>query len=1127
MDGASEVEAGQGDPAGRTEFAPATRQPRKRGYLHGLARLAFTLMVVLAIGFGGLAILALSGKTIQLPVWAVAEVEQRINKSMRAAGTGVPALTVSIGAADIVVPADWVPRIRLEDVEVRRLGGAVLMTLPEARVELEPTALTSGQVRLKSLALVGARLSVRRGVDGQFDLSAKTGTQGKLATTKSSSFAALLDAADAAFDAPALTALDRIDVEGVSLTVTDDRAGRRWEMGDGRLVIERRPDALALELGVSLIEGGNAPALATLAVVTARQDASARLTITVNNVAASDVAAVAPPLAFLSVLDAPMSGRIAVDLDQSGSLSALEGELDLGAGALQPQGSTSPIPFEKAGMALRYDPQTAAIDLQRLSIQSRSVRMNAAGRVYLRGADGLAMGPGTLPVSALSQIRFSDVQVDPAGLFEAPVRFSSGALDMRLTLQPFGVNIGQLALEEAGQHLMLSGDFGVQDAGWTASADVALDRIRHDRLMKLWPLQLVPKTRLWLDENVQAGDLFNVQGSWRTSPGTEPRFRLGYEFGGVDVRFLRSLPPIKQGSGRASIDGLRYVMALDKGHVIAPEGGRVTVDGSVFKVADITQKPTRADITLVSRASLAATLSILDQPPFQFATKAGQPVQIGTGEAELVTELSLPLVPKVKIEEVSYSATGTLRNVASSVIVPGRVLTAAALSVSVTQAGMQVSGPGTLDGVGFDVRYSQGFSPDAKGKSRIEGQARLTDAGLRVFGVALPEGTLKGETTAQLVLDLVKGQPGRLRATSDLRGMSVSIPALGYRKGADGRAALAIEARLGPVPEVTSLTMDAPGLEAKGAITLRKGGGLDVARFSTLRAGDWLNAQATVTGQGTGRAAAIALTGGRLDLRQLPERAGGTAGGPPLTLQLDQVVVSSGIALTDFRGTITDRGGMAGDFVASVNGNGRVQGAIAPQKGGSAIRIRSDNAGRVLAAAGIFSSGRGGALELVVKQKGNPGSYIGTATIDNIRVVDAPVLAELLSAVSVIGLLEQLNGNGLLFSDVDVNFKVTGGAVEITKGSAVGASIGVSFAGLYDRAKSRLDLQGVVSPLYLLNGIGSILTRRGEGLFGFNYRLRGSPDDPRVSVNPLSILTPGMFREIFRRPPPVIEGNDG
>lgn len=1133
MNGATEAGPGHSDPERRQR--PLSRPQRK--LWHRIGRLIATLLVVLALVFAVLAVLALSGKSIQLPVWAVAEIEDRLNAAIRSADLAGAPVSVSVGTVDLVVPDDWVPRLSLQDVKVRQADGSTLLSLPQARIEVDPGGLGQGQVRLKTITLTGAQLTVRRDAQGRFDLTSTVPPDAAFpsgsapAPLTAGSLAALLDAVDLAADAPALSALTRVEIEGLSLTLSDARAGRTWQMGDGRLIIERRPDALAAELGVSLIQGGKAPALATFGVVTARTDASARLTVMVTGVAASDIAATVPPLAFLGVLDAPISGRLAARLDTKGALAGLEGQLDLGAGALRPEGNEAPLAFDRAGMALNFDPSTATVTLQQLSIQSRSVRMIATGQMLLRGSDGRVLPAGALPSQVLAQIRFADMQIDPEGLFEAPVTFSSGALDARVTLSPFSVEIGQLALQEADEHLLLSGRFVGDRAGWTAAIDVGLNRIGHDRLMKIWPLRLVPKTRTWLEQNLQAGDLFNVQGSLRAAPGTEPRFRMGYEFADVDVRFLRSLPPISKGFGRASIEGTHYVMAMDKGIVTAPQGGQITVNGSVFEVRDITQKPARADITLVTRASLAATLSILDQPPFQFATKAGQPVEIGRGTAHLTTRLSLPLVPRVTITEVSYAATGTIRDLTSGVIVPGRTLRAAALDVTVSRAGMQFSGAGTLDDVPFDVTYSQGFGVDARGTSRVEGTVILSDAGLRAFGIALPQGALQGQTTGTLTLDLKKGSPGQLRIVSDLDGMSVSIAALGYQKGAGTRGSLDTTARLGSTPEVTALSFEAPGMVAKGAITLKAGGGLDAARFSTLQVGDWLDAQAVLTGQGAGRAPDIALAGGKLDLRRMPARPDGDGQGEegraPMSLQLDQVIVSSGIALTDFRGTIADRGGMTGDFVAGVNGAGRVQGAIAPKKDGSAIRIRSDNAGRVLAAAGIFTAGRGGDLELVVKSQGAPGSYVGTAEIRKIRVVDAPVLAELLNAVSIIGLLEQLNGNGLLFTDVDVDFRMAGEVVEITRGAAVGASIGVSFAGLYDRDRSGLDLQGVVSPLYLVNGIGAIFTRRGEGLFGFNYRLRGQASDPQVSVNPLSILTPGMFREIFRRPPPVIKKDGG
>jgi len=135
------------------------------------------------------------------------------------------------------------------------------------------------------------------------------------------------------------------------------------------------------------------------------------------------------------------------------------------------------------------------------------------------------------------------------------------------------------------------------------------------------------------------------------------------------------------------------------------------------------------------------------------------------------------------------------------------------------------------------------------------------------------------------------------------------------------------------------------------------------------------------------------------------------------------------------------------------------------------------------------------------------------------------VLAELLNAISVVGILEQLNDSGIVFATADADFVLTPDAVQVTEAAAIGASLGVSMAGVYRTADKALLLQGVISPIFLVNGVGALVSRRGEGLFGFNYALTGTADAPQISVNPLSILTPGMFREIFRRPAPVLSSS--
>lgn len=1097
---------------------PSKAKSRKRR--GGLGSRLFLVLLAFGLVF---AALGLSGRPIPMPVFVVAEIEHRANAALAKA---LPDAALALGGVEITVDADWVPRIRLDDVRLLKPSGQALLTLPDVRLTVDLGALLHGQVRAGSLKLVGAHIEVKRDRDGSFDLA--LGGAGMQPPIRS--FADLFAALDRVFATPGAAALTTVEAEALTLTLQDLRAGRRFELGDGRLRLENRSKELAAELSLSLISGDHS-ARAELTVVSEKGAKRARVLAQVDGVAARDIAAQAAPFAWAGLLDAPISGQIQTTLGEAG-IEAMDASLQFGAGALQPRPEARAIAFDSAAMSLHFDPKQGRINVTELSVQSSTLRMHAKGHSYLTRHDGSRITgalAGELPDAYVTQLEFDQVMVDPDGLFDEPVQFSQGALDLRLRLDPFEVDIGQLALTEAGRRLSASGKVGADGKGWHASVDLTLNEIQHDRLVALWPVTLLPNTRSWVGKNVLNGSLTDVKAALRIVPGSEPRLHLGYNFQNADVRFLATLPPIKAGDGYSTVDGQTYTMVMAKGTVTPPEGGAIDMAGSVFAIPDVTRRPAIAEITLKTRSSLTAALSLLDQPPFHFMTKADQPVDLGQGQAQIETHLQMPLQKKIALKDVTYQVAGQVTGFTSDTVVPGRHIAADVLSVAADTKGLTIAGAGQIGAVPFDVTYKQSFDPSQKGKARIEGSVTLSQRTTEEFGLGLPDGMVTGAGQGQVEIALERGKPGHLSLKSDLNRIGLAIPELGWAKPAASLGRLEAEVRLGKPAKVEKLTLKAAGLAATGSVTM-KPGGLDLARFDRVQLGDWLNAAVEIRGRGPGKAVGLAVTAGSVDMRRMPgpsKRKSSGKGGSPLDLQLDSLRVSESIALTDFRGRFGLAGGLNGTFQSGINGSATVAGTVVPAAHGTAVRLQSDNAGAVLLAAGIFSSARGGDLDVTLTPRADEGVYDGVVRMQNLRVRNTNVLAELLNAISVVGLLEQLNGEGLLFGDVEGSFLLTPNAVEVQRGSAVGASLGVSMAGVYKSSTAELFMQGVISPIYLLNGIGAAISKRGEGVFGFNYALRGTATDPAVDVNPLSILTPGMFREIFRRPPPVLEGNGG
>lgn len=1086
---------------------------------------SFGLISLVVLGFIGLlaaiAIWLMLGRTIDAPQWLRERIETRLTEA-------APDHQVRFGALSFLVEEDWQPRMRLRDVTVYDGAGVPLVTLDDVRAQFALRPLLDGEVRPRSVRLSGGQMELRREADGRFGLAI-----GNFGGDGAATLPELIKQGDAIFAQRALSALRVIEAEALTLRYVDARAGRVWSVDGGRIALERDGDAISLRADLALLGGGARAATLAVGYDSRIGSTAADFRVNIEDVEAADIASQLPALAWLGVIEAPISGALRASAQDDGALGPLNGTLQIGAGVLRPTEATRPIAFDGARSYFTYLPNEAKVQFQELSVSSKWGSAQVEGTSYLVGMEN------GWPTALLGQFRTTKLTLSPDDLYPEPVTFDGASIDTRLRLDPFELDIGALTVLDQGRKFEAKGRLRALDAGWDLSLEGKLDAMTPERLMTLWPVTAVPKTRAWVSENISGGRIEQAQVALRLKPHSEAQIALGFGFEQAQVRFLKTLPPIKGAAGYAALEAGRFAVRAEAGKIAAPQGGQIDVTGTRFIVPDVRIKDGPAEVRLATQSTVTAALALLDMDPFNFLTKARQPVTIADGRAVAGGDIRFRLKKKLPVEEVEFDITAEVANARSTTLVAGHTLAAPRIDLRATPAELVISGKGSIDAIPMEGRWRAPLGAAAKaeakaagrqGISRAEGWIELSERFIDAFNIGLPAGSLRGAGRGEMVIDFARGIAPDFTLSSNLKGLGLRLQPLGWSLGQNAGGRLAVKGALGSPARIDALSLDAPGLSATGEVRLTAQGGLERARFSRVKAGNWLDAPVDIIGRGAGAAPAVEVRGGTVDMRQTTVGSGasngtasGAGSGGPISLRLDRLTISDGIALSPFRGEFTTKRGMDGSFSGRVNGKAPVTGRVVPKGGRSAFEIKAKDAGAVFAASGLLDKASGGDLVLTLTPVKAAGSYNGALTAKNVRLRNAPAMAELLNAVSIVGLLEQLSGTGILFGEVDARFRLTPHEVIVTRSSATGASLGVSMDGMYNLETGAMDMQGVFSPLYLLNGIGQILSRKGEGLIGFNYRLRGTAENPRVSVNPLSILTPGMFRDIFRRPPPKLQ----
>jgi hypothetical protein len=145
--------------------------------------------------------------------------------------------------------------------------------------------------------------------------------------------------------------------------------------------------------------------------------------------------------------------------------------------------------------------------------------------------------------------------------------------------------------------------------------------------------------------------------------------------------------------------------------------------------------------------------------------------------------------------------------------------------------------------------------------------------------------------------------------------------------------------------------------------------------------------------------------------------------------------------------------------------------------------------------------------------------------IYDFKLKELPALTKILSLASLQGIVDLLSGEGIRFSEFEMNFDNKADLMTINEIYAIGPAISILMEG-YVEKDNLVSLRGTLVPATTINKtigsiplIGNILVGQkvGEGVFGVSFKIKGPPKDLETTVNPIKTLTPRFITRTLEK----------
>lgn len=1137
--------------------------------LKTLAALVIVVALVVAAGFW-----RLSSGPVSLSV-LVGTIESIINDN-------VDGLTVSVN--DVVLEKDsdsGALQFRFIDLQVRDPDKKLVARTSRAAFRLSFSDLAGGELSPTHLELLGPKMFVHRRPDGSFRLgfgdvgvtgksktvpdnsvSSSTGTTGAVPLDgiisndstgnieNAEDLIALLQATLLSDSNRGPTArLREIKVIGAELTLYDEPNATTWISPKANVTMTRAKDGLTADIDAEIKVGLETFSLNVQSDYI-KSTQRIKINMSVDDVNPETLARHVPDLEILKIVRLPVSGSATAEIALDGKMLNAELDINLGTGKLVfSENQEEDIGVRTGNIALRYDQEKRLLIIEPSLIDLSGGKASLSGYLTPEGDSGN-------PFSYFGyNLELANIKIAGKKTIEIDRIIAVGTADSDNAI----INMETTELHAGEARIRVS---GTVKAGGEAP-DIKLigniENIATTKLLEIWPLEVARGLRAWIDDSlvtfVPNGNFevnINEKDFARLIDGGEvPKGFLNAEFEARDatVRYFEGLPPLRQAYGKGILKDAEFNFYGKGGVATVASGKKVQLSRARFFTNWAKSDPAIGIVEATVKGPASAVMELLDNDPLNFGKKMGINPKAMGGNAVGELKFTMPLLADLPIEKVDIKAKAKLTNIKIPKAFGDYDVTKGNLELDITMFGLKGAGTIELKGTKASLAWIENFGVRGKRSSEFKLKARLDDAARKRLGVELST-FMRGPADVSFTLKGSGTDLNEAHVVADLTKTTLFRKPIGWISPGGGKASASLKMKF-----IKGGAIDIEGLEvvskarkifAAGKLSIDAQGEVSSFNLPKIRLGA-LNQYSASGNRSPSGSLNVVVKGASFDARPIIQNAlkrdkkapGSTKknnkGTVRISASFDKVYAFNKQVFKNFTTKFTSVGDSIVEIKTSaVSGNKKSFRFDFGEKAGSPYNlvIASKDAGATLKAFNLYSKVQQGRLVLNAKisPAGSGRPSTGNLKIKQFDIANDDRLKGLTqTVVNNDEQIKEIFRDSVSFSSFKMPFKITGNQLVIGDSILKGVVLGASGRGVIDTRTNGLNIEGTLIPIYAVNSIvgkipllGTILVgRKGEGVFGVTFSLRGTTAKPRFSINPASVLAPGFLRQFFERATPV------